>query len=234
MKGNIAIIPARGGSKRIPGKNIKDFLGKPIIAYSIEAAYKSKLFDVIMVSTDDLSIAEEAIKYGAVVPFIRSNKNADDFATTTDVLAEVLETYRQQKTEFKYACCLYPCAPFITEGILTMAFNKLREENFNCVMPVLPFSFPIWRSVTIGNNQKLNIIWPENMPKRSQDLDKAFHDAGQFYFFDVVHFLKVRDLWNGNIGGIELDEMGAQDIDTITDWKIAELKYKLLKDESHA
>lgn len=225
--GKIAIITARGGSKRIPRKNIKDFLGKPILAYSIEAAKASGLFDEVMVSTDDLEIAEIARSYGAVVPFLRSEKTADDFATTSDVLIEVLETYLEKGVKYSHACCIYACAPFITGKILAEAYNTLLSGNYTCIFPYLSFGYPIWRSLTLNDKQQLEMIWPENINARSQDLPVAYHDAGQFYFFDVARFLETRNLLIGSVGGIHLEETNAQDIDTIVDWKLAEIKYQL-------
>ena len=225
---NIAIITARGGSKRIPRKNIKDFLGKPIIAYSIEAALQSGIFDEVMVSTDDVEIAEVAQKYGAKVPFLRSAKNSDDFATTADVLIEVLENYEQLGQKFQYACCLYPTAPFITVEKLQKAFQLLTENNADSVIPVAAFSYPIWRSLKIENG-KLQMNFPENLNKRSQDLPPTYHDVGQFYFFEVAKFLSAKKMFSDFSVPLHISELEMQDIDNETDWKLAELKYQLLK-----
>lgn len=224
---NVAIITARGGSKRIPKKNIKDFLGKPIIAYSIEAALQSKLFDMVMVSTDDTEIAEIAIKYGAEVPFFRSTVNSNDFAGTVEVIEEVLCQLKTIGKEFTYACCLYPTAPFITSQKLINAFKLLKENKYKSVYPVCAFSYPIQRSLQF-NGSKIEMIWPENLTKRSQDLSKAYHDAGQFYFLETTFFLKEKNILNNETGAIVLNELEVQDIDTETDWKLAELKWKLL------
>ncbi len=225
---NIAIITARGGSKRIPRKNIKDFLGKPIIAYSIEASLQSGIFQEVMVSTDDAEIAEVAQKYGAKVPFMRSAKNADDFATTTDVLIEVLENYQNLGQNFQYACCLYPTAPFVRAEKLQKAFQLLTESNADSVVPVAAFSYPIWRSLKIENG-KLQMNFPENLNKRSQDLPPAYHDVGQFYFFEVAKFLSTKRLFSDFSVPLHVSELEMQDIDNETDWKLAELKYQLLK-----
>lgn len=225
---NIAIIPARGGSKRIPRKNVKNFLGKPIIAYSIEAALNTKIFDEVMVSTDDNEIAGIAIKYGASVPFFRNTKTANDHANITDVLEEVLEEYKKINQEFKYGCCILATAPFVSEKNLIESFNLLKSLEFISVFPVVKFSYPIQRALKIKNN-KVAMIWPENYFKRSQDLESGFHDAGQFYWFEVKEFLKEQKIFTENSGVIELSELEAQDIDTLEDWKIAELKYKLLE-----
>lgn len=223
---NVAIITARGGSKRIPRKNIKDFLGKPIIAYSIETALKSGLFDLVMVSTDDEEIAEVARKYGAQVPFIRSKQTADDFSTTADVITEVLNDLLMIGKQFENACCIYPTAPFITKQTLQEAFDLLIKNKFDSVFPVCPFSYPIQRALEITDS-KINMVWPENLNKRSQDLSPRYHDAGQFYWMNVQSFLKEKKVFTQNTGSIILNEIQVQDIDTETDWKIAELKHSL-------
>ncbi len=225
---NVAIITARGGSKRIPGKNIKFFLGKPIIAYSIEAARSSNLFDEIMVSTDDEKIAEIARSYGASVPFLRSSVSSDDFATTAQVLQEVLEAYKGLGKEYSYACCIYPTAPFIDAQILSQAHTLLMEKGLDSVFPIQRFSFPIQRALIFKEN-KLTWLQPENALKRSQDLEVTYHDTGQFYFFNVPAFLASGALLTANSSGIEIDEMAAHDIDTEEDWKVAEFKYLQLK-----
>ena len=222
---NIAIITARGGSKRIPKKNIKLFLGKPIIGYSIETALKSKLFDEVMVSTDDEEIAEIARKFGANVPFLRSSKNADDYSTTSDVLLEVLSEYESKNVHFDNACCIYPTAPFIQYDHLKEAFDILIFENADTVLPITEFSFPIWRSFKLDGN-KITYNWDEFALKRSQDLPKSYHDCGQFYFFNVKKFIKSKKLVTENSRSIILPESQVQDIDTLEDWIVAELKYK--------
>lgn len=225
---NLAIIPARGGSKRIPRKNIKEFLGKPIIAYSIEAAVKSKLFDEVMVSTDDQEIAEIAIQYGAKAPFLRSKETSNDHATTLSVINEVITTYRiKQKKEFKYACCIYPTAPLIQISQLKNGLDLLINKKYDSVFPVVAFSYPIWRGLERMDNEKTNLIWPEYIHARSQDLKKAYHDAGQWYWINLPQI--IDSLFTDNTGTIVLDETKVQDIDNITDWKLAELKYELLQ-----
>ena len=224
----IAIIPARGGSKRIPRKNIKQFLGKPIIAYSIEAALKSNLFDEVIVSTDNKEIAEISIKYGAKVPFYRSEQNSDDFATTVDVLKEVLETYKALGKKIDQCVCIYPTAPFVTKNLLVKAYNKLIESDLDCVFAVLKYSFPIQRAMKINAEGRIEMIDGSKIDTRSQDLTPSYHDAGQFYALNVNQFLKKQKLWTNNTGYIEISELEAQDIDTETDWKLAELKYKLI------
>lgn len=218
----IAIIPARGGSKRIPRKNIKLFLGKPIIAYSIEAAIQSGLFDQVMVSTDDEEISSIAKEYGASVPFLRSAENADDFATTSDVLFEVLGKLDEA---YEFACCIYPTAPFVNPSLLSESFNKLCEENFDSVFPVLQFGFPIQRALKVDERLRMELFNPEFKNIRSQDLEMSYHDAGQFYWFDVSSFLQNLSLYTKNTGVVILDELKAHDIDNEVDWKMAELKF---------
>ena len=227
----LAIITARGGSKRIPKKNIKNFCGKPIIAYSIEAALNSKIFDEVMVSTDSEEIANVAQTYGALVPFMRSAKNADDYATTYDVLLEVVKKYKELGTVFDYICCIYPTAPFVTSEKLKTAFNKFVECNADSLIPVVKFSFPPQRGFVISKENYLEYKWPENKNKRSQDLEPLYHDAGQFYFHKASVF-DDDNTQNSKIIPFELEETEVQDIDNITDWHLAELKYKFLHGEN--
>lgn len=225
MCSKIAIIPARGGSKRIPRKNIKSFLGKPIIAYSIEAALESKLFEVVMVSTDDEEIAEVAKEYGAEVPFMRSHEKANDFATTFEVLDEVLGEYKQQGVMWEFGCCIYPTAPFITIELLRKGFDKLLSNDFVSVFPIVPFQYPIWRGL-VQRNENVHMKWPEYQKSRSQDLEPVYHDAGQWYWFNTNKILQEKQLFTSDSGFIELNPNQVQDIDTEADWKLAELKYK--------
>ena len=224
--GNICIIPARGGSKRIPRKNIKDFLGKPIIAYSIQAALDSGLFDEVMVSTDDKEIADIVKNYGAKVPFMRSAKNSDDFATTFDVIEEVIQSYRSQNKDFENICCVYPCAPFVTSKILLKAYNQLIEKKFDSVFPIISYSFPIQRALKVDQG-KVSMIIEDNLNIRSQDLEESFHDAGQFYWCNTKQLLISKKILTQNTGGVEVSQLEAQDIDTEIDWKLAELKYQI-------
>ncbi len=223
----LAIIPARGGSKRIPNKNIRNFLGKPIIAYSINTALDSDLFDEVMVSTDSAMIADVATNFGANIPFLRSDNSASDKATTVDVLIEVLSRYKEQGIDFRYACCIYPTAPFISHYRLDVALKKLIREGLDTVMPVVPFSYPVQRSFTMDKG-KLGMMMPEHLNTRSQDLETAYHDCGQFYWFDVERLLANKNLITANTGAIILPEMEVQDIDQESDWKLAELKYQLI------
>lgn len=218
---NLAIIPARGGSKRIPRKNIKDFLGKPIIAYSIEAALKSQLFNEVMVSTDDEEIAEVARNYGAKVPFLRTNKAADDFATLADVIDEVKMKYLAQNKSFEHICCILPTAPLVTVENLKKTLSLLNEKDADSVRPVVRFSYPIQRAVRMSEG-KIELFNPEHQNTRSQDLEPAFHDAGQFYWMKFESGLRGKNKF-----GFELPETQIQDIDTVEDWILAELKYQL-------
>jgi N-acylneuraminate cytidylyltransferase len=225
---SIAIITARGGSKRIPRKNIRPFFGKPIIAYSIEAALKSGLFSEVMVSTDDPEIAEVARQYGAEVPFLRSEKNSDDTSSTVDVLVEVIEAYKEAQKSFDYACCLYPTAPFVTAGSLQKAFEMLEGSDADTVLPIAAFSFPIFKSFRRATDGRVSFTWDEYRNYHSQDLPKAYHDSGQFYFFRTENFLAQRKLFTGNTLGMEVPETQVQDINDEEDWKLAEIKFAYL------
>lgn len=227
MDRSIAIITARGGSKRIPKKNIKLFCGKPIIQYSIQAALDSGLFSEVMVSTDSEEIAEISRSLGAKVPFFRSAETSNDFATTADVIKEVLRTYFRLGYEFDYGCCIYPTAPFITKQILIEAIKKLKELDANTVFPVVAYSFPPQRAIVIQNGFA-EMQFPENLNIRSQDLTPVYHDAGQFYVFNISDFLKTGKLIGNRAVPIIRNELEVQDIDNETDWKIAEMKYQLM------
>ncbi len=226
----LAMITARGGSKRIPRKNIKEFNGKPIMAYSIEAALKSGAFDEVMVSTDDEEIADIARKYGASVPFMRSEKTANDFATTVDVIDEVISEYHNRGKDFDVFACIYPTAPFITADKLKEAVEKLSSSDADSLIPVVRFSYPPQRAMEIRDG-RLVFRQPENLSKRSQDLEPHYHDAGQFYVVKTESFLKNKGIMVGQILPMELSELEVQDIDNEVDWKLAEMKYKLLQDK---
>ena len=225
---SIAIITARGGSKRIPKKNILDFCGKPIIAYSIAAALESRCFDEVMVSTDSEEIADVAKQYGAVVPFMRSEKSSNDYAATADVILEVLDEYAKRGYNYKYACCIYPTAPFVTGEKLRAAMETLLKENVDTVMPVTAFSFPPLRGLVIKDG-KIAPMYPEHILKRSQDLPKVYHDCGQFYCLRVDAFLRTKDLIGQNTAPVIVDELEVQDIDNETDWRLAEMKFRMLR-----
>jgi pseudaminic acid cytidylyltransferase len=218
---NLAIIPARGGSKRIPKKNIKLFLGKPIIAYSIEVALESGLFDEVMVSTDDKEIANVAEEYGAKVPFFRSGENSTDYASLSDVIEEVKKFYLDINVIFNNICCILPTAPLITVDSLKKAFSILIEnKNIDSVRPVVRYSYPVQRAVRIKDG-KIEMVFPENRYTRSQDLEPTFHDSGQYYWMKFSSGLK-----GNNRYAFEIPELFAQDIDNESDWRLAELKYK--------
>lgn len=224
---SLAVIPARGGSKRIPLKNIRDFLGKPIIAYSIEKALESNLFDKVMVSTDSIKIKTIAQKYGAEVPFLRSKKNADDFATTDDVIREVLHEYKAKDENFDIVCCLYPTNPLLNIIDLSKGMDKLKNENFDSVYSITKFTFPVQRALRVYEN-KIHPREPENYYKRSQDLEEVFQDAAQFYLVKTSAFNQSNTMLTNKTGAVIIENSAVQDIDTISDWKLAEIKYKAL------
>jgi len=225
---SIAIIPARGGSKRIPNKNIKPFCGKPIIAYSIETAIKSDCFDEIMVSTDDEEIAQLATSYNASVPFLRNPANSDDYVGMMDVVVEVIQRYKKDLSlHFDYACCLLATAPFVTEKLIQNAYSVLINDKATSAFPIVRYSYPIQRSLRLKGN-KTKMLWPENYSKRSQDLEPVFHDAGFFYWLNLSLFPGKENMFDNNSVGIELPEIFVQDIDTLADWDIAEFKYQYL------
>lgn len=226
---SIAIITARGGSKRIPRKNIKEFCGKPILLYSIEAALKSQLFDEVMVSTDDREIAELAKMHGAKVPFLRSEETANDFATTAEVIYEVIDRYRQQGDYFSTICCIYPTAPFITPEKLCKGFSLL-DKDTDEVLPVVPFSFPPQRCIILEDHMA-KMKWEEHKLTRSQDLEKWYHDCGQFYILRTESFLKQKSIMMERTVPLIMSDLEVQDIDNEEDWLIAEMKFRLMMDK---
>ncbi len=228
MKKAVAIITARSGSKRVPNKNIKDFLGNPMMSYPIKEALKSGVFDEVMVSTDSAKYAEIAKKYGAKVPFLRSEATSNDFASTVDVLLEVLDEYKKRGEEFEYFCCIYPTAPLISAKRLSESFEMLKNSDIDTVFPMVRFSYPIQRALKINEEGLVEMIWPENGPKRSNDLMPAYHDSGSFYWMKTSVFLEKNTIWTDKTKGIVLSELEVQDIDNQDDWKMAELKYKVL------
>ncbi|MCK4677196.1 MAG: pseudaminic acid cytidylyltransferase [Bacteroidales bacterium] len=219
---NLAIIPARGGSKRIPRKNIKDFLGKPIIAYSIETALQSGLFQEVMVSTDNEDIAAIAKQYGAKIPFIRTNKNADDFATLADVVEEVVQNYDKLGKNFDYYCCILATNPLLQIINLKKGYEQLIHSSFASVRPIVKFGYPVQRAFKLKNG-KVDFFYPKYKTVRSQDMEPAYHDAGQFYWMRKDGLLS-----HDNKGGFEIPDYQVQDIDNETDWYLAELKYNFL------
>jgi pseudaminic acid cytidylyltransferase len=223
---SVAIIPARGGSKRIPRKNVRPFHGKPVIAWSIEAAQSSGLFDEVMVSTDDAEIADVATQCGASVPFLRQPATADDHATITDVLREVLQTYRDRGREFDTACCLYATAPFITADDLRAGQAVLTGQHRDVVIPVCRYDAPIWRSMARDDDGRLSRNFPDHEFTRSQDLPAAYFDAGHWVWVRVAPFLAGGPLMGANTGSIVLPAERVQDIDTEEDWVRAERKFE--------
>lgn len=231
-KSAIAIITARGGSKRIPRKNVKLFCGKPIITYSIEAALRSRLFEEVMVSTEDEEIARIAKEAGAQVPFMRSSESAGDYASTDDVLLEVLAAYKERGKDFDSFCCLYPTAPFVTAEKLKTAMGLL--EKADSVMPVVPFSFPPQRCMVLNEEGELRMKWPEHAKTRSQDLEPYYHDCGQFYCCRTAPFLEYKTTDLPHMVPMIMSELEVQDIDNPDDWEIAELKYqKMIAGQGH-
>ncbi len=228
---NLCIIPARGGSKRIPRKNIKAFLGKPIIAYSIEVALNSGLFDEVMVSTDDAEIAEVAKKYGATVPFLRSEKTADDFATIAEVISEVLDFYNVRGMKPEIICCLFATAPFLTTELISEGMHNVSEGKYDSAFTVQKFGYPIFRALKKNENGNLEMFWEQYLNTRSQDLPTAFHDAGQLYFAKAHALIAEGTFFTKNSTGIELSPKQAIDIDTPEDWEFAEKLYSILKTE---
>ena len=226
--GNVAIITARGGSKRIPKKNVKDFCGKPIIAYSIEAALESGLFEEVMVSTDSEEIADVAKQYGAKIPFMRSDETSNDFADTTDVLKEVLQRYKERGRVFEKFCCIYPTAPFVTGKKLRDSYELLSEDDIYNVIPMVPFSFPPQRGM-VRDGKYIRPAHPEYINERSQDLEEILHDCGQFYWCKTDAFFENPDFLANHTAPFILPDTEVQDIDNISDWEMAEIKYRFMK-----
>tara|TARA_B100001063_G_C16728756_1_gene538010 strand:- start:793 stop:1476 length:684 start_codon:yes stop_codon:yes gene_type:complete len=226
---NIAIIPARGGSKRIPRKNIKEFHGKPMIAYSIEAAVNSQCFDKIIVSTDDAEIAEVAIKHGAEVPFIRPDNISDDYATTLDVIKHAIEFTESQGWAVKNVCCIYATAPFLLPEFIQKGLDELTSAKIDYAFSATSFPFPIQRALKLSDEQRVEMFQPEHLNTRSQDLDEAYHDAGQFYWGTKSAFLQRKPFFSPQSKAVLLPRKRVQDIDTNEDWELAEALYKALQ-----
>jgi pseudaminic acid cytidylyltransferase len=227
---NIAIIPARGGSKRIPRKNIKEFCGKPMIAYSIEAALASKCFDRVIVSTDDNEIAKVAIEYGAEVPFLRPANISDDYATTLDVISHAINELNLP--DHNTICCIYATAPFLTSKDLNQAFRVISDETLDYVFSATEFSFPIQRAIKLDDNGYVDMFFKEHLNTRSQDLEKSYHDAGQFYFGTCLAFRNSKPVFVSSKSKVHiLPSYRVQDIDTGDDWIKAELLFKVQLNE---
>jgi N-acylneuraminate cytidylyltransferase len=224
----MAVITARGGSKRIPRKNIRSFRGKPLICYSIHAALESNLFDAVIVSTDDEEVATAARQAGASVPFMRSAENSDDYATTVDVLLEVIHKLDATSDLPDTICCIYPTAPFLTSTILIESLAALEKSGADKLVPVTDFAYPIQRALCIDKG-RLKFREPQFMLTRSQDLEPQYHDIGQFYWFYVASLLADNRLVCEQTVPFEVDPMFCQDIDNPRDWELAEFKFDYLK-----
>ena len=223
----LALITARGGSKRLPGKNVRDFHGEPILAHVIRCAHASALFSTVMVSTDDVGIARVAERHGASVPFLRSARNADDHASTAAVVHEVLDVWRRRGERYDECCCLYPTAALLVPETLVAAHALMHERGHDMVFPVVPFPARIERALRVDGDGRPAYADPAFAATRSQDLEDAYHDAGQFYWVRVAPFLRRDTLMSDDAGVVVCDPMQVQDIDTEADWRLAELKYRL-------
>jgi pseudaminic acid cytidylyltransferase len=223
----IAIIPARGGSKRIPRKNIRSFCGKPMIAYSIDAAQKASVFDEIIVSTDDEEIAAIAQALGASVPFLRPSELADDYTGTLPVIAHTVRAYESQVHTIDFACCIYATAPFLKPEFLRKGLQVLTQQlEAEFAFSVTSYAFPVFRALRIAGTGFVEMFWPENEAKRSQDLPQAWHDAGQFYWGRREAFLTRDGVFNARALPVSLPRHLVQDIDTIEDWDRAERMFR--------
>lgn len=227
---NLCIIPARGGSKRIPRKNIKEFNGKPMIAYSIEAALKSGCFDRVIVSTDDVEIANIAESFGAEAPFLRPAELSNDHAGTLPVIKHAVEWFEKVGEEPDYVCCLYATAPFAQAKVIALAYEQLKTSKVDYCFTVTSFAFPIQRAVKLTGQNGLEMFYPEYFNTRSQDLEEAYHDAGQFYWGTVDAFKTMKSIFSELACPYVLPRHFVQDIDTPEDWKRAELMYQVLKE----
>ena len=224
------MIPARGGSKRIPRKNIKLFHGKPMIAYSIEAAKKSGCFDKIIVSTDDQEIADVALAYGAEVPFLRPANISDDHATTMDVIQHMIDWCESQNMTVDLLCCIYATAPFVLASDLSRGLDAVTENNIDYVFSATSFAFPIQRAIALNKEGGVQMFHPEHLNTRSQDLEEAYHDAGQFYWGKVTAFKAGKPFFSPSSKAILLPRKRVQDVDTFEDWELAEALYAVMKE----
>ena len=225
---NIAIIPARGGSKRIPNKNINEFCGKPIIAWSIEAAIKTKLFDKVIVSTDSKKIAKIAKEYGAEIPFFRPKNLSDDHTETAEVVKHAIQWMNSRSFEIKFVCCIYAPAPFVKAIDLNIAYKKLVNSKKSFVFSVTSFAHPVQRSLYINQAGEINAMSPEYNRIRSQDLERGYHDAGQFYWGRSEAFLENREIFSSESLPLFIPRYRVCDIDEPNDWLYAELMFEAL------
>ena len=229
---NICVIPARGGSKRIPRKNIKEFLGQPVIAYSIKAAIDSQCFDKVIVSTDDAEIAEVAKSFGASVPFMRPDELADDYASTIPVVKHAIEWFDDQGQSPSEVCCLYATAPFVRASTIRKAYEQMQSAQADYCFTVTSFAFPIQRAIKVTAENRVEMFYSEHFETRSQDLERSYHDAGQFYWGKAEAFKQQKPLFSKSATPYILPRYLVQDIDTLEDWKKAELMYKTIKKEA--
>lgn len=225
----LAVIPARGGSKRIPRKNIREFCGKPMIAWSIEAALQSGCFDRVLVSTDDLEIAQIAVAYGAEAPFVRPAELSDDYVGTIPVIAHAINWQKQNGEPAADVCCIYATAPFIRITDLRAGYEQLQEPGCDYAFTVTSFEFPIQRAFRITPQGRVEMFDTEQAEKRSQDLEEAYHDAGQFYWGRAQAWLEHRQIFSRQSVPVILPHYQVQDIDTLDDWLSAEIKFQSLK-----
>ena len=225
----IAIIPARGGSKRIPGKNYKKFNGKPIIAITIQKLKKSKLFDQIIVSTDNKKIAKIAKKNGAEIPFKRPKNLSDDYTAGTSVISHSVRFLINKGYNFDYVCCVYATNPFLKVSDLKKGFKKIKSKKVNYVFSATPYKFPFFRSFTFSNKKGIKVLFKKNINKRSQNLKTIMCDAGQFYWGKKNAWIMEKEIFARGSDIIEIPEWRYHDLDTLSDWKRAELSYKILK-----
>lgn len=222
---NVAIIPARGGSKRIPQKNIKEFCGKPMIAWSIEAALKSNCFEKVVVSTDNAKVAKIALSFGAEVPFFRPLELSDDYTGTIPVIRHALEWLVKNGEQLKYACCIYATAPFITPQDIERGLNILMKKSSEYAFSVTSYPFPIQRAVRITPSERVEMLQPDFFNTRSQDLEHTYHDAGQFYWGKLDSWLAGKTIFSSASAPVLLPRHQVQDIDTMEDWLRAELMF---------
>ncbi len=225
----LAIIPARGGSKRIPRKNIRLFCGKPMIAYAIEVALATQLFDKVIVSTEDEEIAAIANQWGAETPFLRPAALADDYTNTNDVIKHAIEYFLTQDREVDCVCCIYATTPFLKPEYLQQGYHKLKENDCSYVFSVTTFPFPVQRAIRMLPSGRIDAVWPENIFKRSQDLEELYHDAGQFYWGRAEAFLQEHVLFSEQSAPVVLPRYLVQDIDTPEDWDRASFMYQAMQ-----
>lgn len=226
---NVAIIPARGGSKRIPRKNIRDFCGKPMIAWSIDAAQESGVFDRIIVSTDDEEIADVARRYGAEVPFMRPEELSNDYAGTIPVIRHATEWLSNNGSPADFVCCIYATAPFIRAEDIIRGVHTLRERKGDYAFTVTKYAYPIQRALKVSPQQHISMFSPDMFHVRSQDLEESWHDAGQFYWGTSSAWMNEKPIFSSDSHSIELPRERVQDIDTPEDWRVAEWLFKAME-----